>query len=197
MTQKPTKRKRGKELNDAIFQAALFILKNEGYDAVSFQDVAKRAGTSRSVLYRHWQTPFNLLSAATSDKILSTRDSLHDITFDTGSLRGDLISVLNYLLDNLRLFPENMIPAIAQEIARGNNPFSPEFFASEEFFDKILSQALTRGEIKALPKQSQRALFFNVIRYDMIFNFSQMNYHHLEVIVDEILLPIYFSNSAV
>ena len=54
-------RRRGSELKEAIYKAAINILENEGYEKVTFQNVAKEAKTTRSVLYRYWYDVFDLI----------------------------------------------------------------------------------------------------------------------------------------
>ena len=57
-------RRRGSELKEAIYKAAINILENEGYEKVTFQNVAKEAKTTRSVLYRYWNDVFDLIFEA-------------------------------------------------------------------------------------------------------------------------------------
>lgn len=184
-------RKRGKELLDTIFSAAIDLLENQGYDAVTFQNVATKAHTSRSVLYRRWKTPFDLLYEATNERVLSQRTSLHEVDFNTGSLRGDLIAVLSYMFANIKLFPKNMIPAITLEVARGRNVFNQGYFADNQFIDKIFADAVERGEIHSLPSKLQKDAFFQLQRYYMTFEYNNINSKLLTRLVDEVLLPLY------
>ncbi|WP_420831471.1 TetR/AcrR family transcriptional regulator [Paenibacillus sacheonensis] len=48
----PSTRKRGKELENAILEAAFEIFQTSGYPEMTFQNIAKKAKTSRTVLYR-------------------------------------------------------------------------------------------------------------------------------------------------
>ncbi|MEJ6018620.1 TetR/AcrR family transcriptional regulator [Corynebacterium sp. H113] len=51
---KPETRRTGDELLDAIATAVLKELQDEGYHGVTFEGVARRAETSKPVLYRRW-----------------------------------------------------------------------------------------------------------------------------------------------
>lgn len=186
-----SQRKRGKELTDTIFNAAIWLLEHQGYEAVTFQKVALRAHTSRSVLYRRWKTPFDLLYEATNERILSQQTSLHEIDFNNGNLRDDLIAVLNHMFVNMQLFPKNMIPAMALEISRGRNVFQQGYFSNNKFIDKVFQAAVDRGEISKRPTELQKAAFFQLQRYYMIFEYNQLTSELLAQLVDEVLLPIY------
>ncbi|HJE45623.1 TetR/AcrR family transcriptional regulator [Levilactobacillus namurensis] len=189
-------RKRGKILNNAIFEAAITILEKDGYDAVTFQNVAKKAQTSRSVLYRRWETPFDLLYAAANAKVLSQRTSMHKKSFNTGTLEGDLEAVLTYMFDNTRLFPKNLIPAMMTEIARGHNIFNQGYFADTHFIKTVFQQAIDRGELSTMPSDLQIAAFFQIQRYYMIFELNQITPELLTKLTKEVLLPIYLPTAS-
>lgn len=191
MVEQNKQRKRGKVLNETIFNAAISLLENKGYEAVTFQEVAKLAKTSRSVLYRRWKNPFDLLYEASNARILDQRTSMHSKNFDTGSLRGDLLAVLGYMFANTKLFPKNLIPAMMFEVSRGNNLFNQGYFSDTGFMANIFNRALERHEIKAIPTEIQKSTMFQLQRYYMIFALDDVDDHLLERLVDEVLLPIY------
>jgi len=191
MVEQNNKRKRGSVLNEAIFNAAITLLENKGYEAVTFNEIAKMAQTSRSVLYRRWKAPFDLLYEASNAKILTQRTSLHTKNFNTGSLRNDLLAVLVYMFENTKLFPKNLIPAMMFEISKGNNIFNQGYFSDTGFMDDIFENALKRGEISHLPNEIQRSALFQLQRYYMIFDLNLVNQSFLEQLVDDVLIPIY------
>src|SRR5687767_8812771 len=85
-----TSRRRGRELEDALLDAAWEELVEVGYARLTFEGVAARAGTSRPVLYRRWLNRSDLAIAA----IRRQRWTNPVATPDTGTVRGDLIALL-------------------------------------------------------------------------------------------------------
>jgi AcrR family transcriptional regulator len=90
---KPTRR-RGTELTQAIYRAAFEELARHGFGALAFDKLAPRAETGKSVLYRRWSTPSELLLAALNDPVEGFGDPPVP---DTGTLRGDLLALLQGL----------------------------------------------------------------------------------------------------
>lgn len=81
-------RRRGEELENAILDAAWAELSDVGYTALTIEAVAKRAGTSKPVIYRRWQSRAHLVMAAwAKQRPVSTK------TVDSGTLRGDLLAL--------------------------------------------------------------------------------------------------------
>ncbi|MCF7523562.1 TetR/AcrR family transcriptional regulator [Levilactobacillus brevis] len=56
-------RRRGDELESAIYQVTYQLLTTNNGTALTFSQVAKAAHTSRTVLYRYWESPFDLVLA--------------------------------------------------------------------------------------------------------------------------------------
>ena len=57
------RRRRGAELEQALLEATWAELTEVGYGALTFNAVAQRAGTSRTVVYRRWPTKRELTEA--------------------------------------------------------------------------------------------------------------------------------------
>jgi AcrR family transcriptional regulator len=70
------------------------LLAERGYDAVTFEEVARRAGASKPTLYRRWKSKRDMVVAALKAGP-ARRDDPDDI--DTGSLRGDLLALCERL----------------------------------------------------------------------------------------------------
>lgn len=90
----PARRGRGRrpaaEVRAGVLEAAGRILLSEGLAAVTFDRVAKEAGSSKTTLYKWWPSPGALAAAA-----YFTR-SRQVLEFpDTGDLRADLIAQLS------------------------------------------------------------------------------------------------------
>ncbi len=80
---------RTSQVTDRIFEVTMTLLEEGGFPAVTFQQVAERAGVGRATLYRRWPDPAFLvadtLAAMAADRIRIS---------DTGSLRSDLSAML-------------------------------------------------------------------------------------------------------
>ncbi|WP_039804078.1 TetR/AcrR family transcriptional regulator [Nocardia araoensis] len=85
----PVTRRRGRDLERALLDAARKELTAVGYHGLTFEGVAARAHTSKPVLYRRWPTRAELVTAALFDVLPSDEEPP-----DTGSLRGDVIALL-------------------------------------------------------------------------------------------------------
>jgi AcrR family transcriptional regulator len=77
-----------------VLEATVDALATTGYSALSIEDVAARAGVSRTTVYRRWPTKQDLVRAA----LLRFAEECPLIE-DTGSLRGDLQANLRALHD--------------------------------------------------------------------------------------------------
>ncbi|MDN5951451.1 MAG: TetR/AcrR family transcriptional regulator, partial [Loigolactobacillus coryniformis] len=98
-------RRRGVVLEAAIYQAVREIIDQDGIEAVTFQKVAAAAGTSKPVIYRRWDTPFELAIAAIQDKIRQDNQGRTDELVLTGTnLREDLLQVLQRFLISVNTF---------------------------------------------------------------------------------------------
>lgn len=79
------------ELETALLAAAWDELTEHGYDALTIDAVASRAGTSRPVLYRRWPGKHELVRAAIGYGAALDRAEPPD----TGTLRGDMLALLH------------------------------------------------------------------------------------------------------
>ncbi|NUU25504.1 MAG: TetR/AcrR family transcriptional regulator [Streptomycetaceae bacterium] len=82
-------RRRGKVLARAIGEAVIEELAERGYNSLTFEGVASRAGTGKSTLYRRWADKPSMVVDCLSTAMPGVDD------FDlTGDLRHDLTEVL-------------------------------------------------------------------------------------------------------
>ena len=83
-------RPRSERARKAILEAASELLLARGLSAVSMDAVAERAGVSKATIYRWWPTKETLALDALYTEWAAARPHPRD----TGSLRGDLLSLL-------------------------------------------------------------------------------------------------------
>ena len=85
----PRGRPRSERAHKAILDAANEILEERGFVDLTIDEVAQRAGVSKTTIYRRWPTKGTLVFEAFSADFLARQPSP-----DTGSLRGDLLTAL-------------------------------------------------------------------------------------------------------
>lgn len=90
-------RKRDHRRDGVILDAALAVLAEHGYDGMTIDIVAARAGSARATVYRRWATKEDLVLAAVAR--MSRDDVSLEALPDTGSLREDIVAMILPLSD--------------------------------------------------------------------------------------------------
>lgn len=106
-------RRRGEALVRAIHEAALAEVAETGLGGLTMEGIARRAATAKTVLYRRWPTPFELLIDALGEA--------HPVEVPTPAaddLRADLIAALTLLTDWMATPAAGAVLAITSERAR-------------------------------------------------------------------------------
>src|SRR4051812_26962749 len=85
-------RKRDHSRDAVILDATLAVLAEQGYDRMTIDAVAERAGAARATVYRRWPTKAGLVIAAVSRMSSGDVDAAN--LPDTGTLRGDLTAMI-------------------------------------------------------------------------------------------------------
>ena len=79
-----------RSLDPAILEAALAALAEHGYDQMSMDDVASRAGVGKAAIYRRWPSK----AAVVAEAIAHWRRGVASVQPpNTGSLRGDIAAL--------------------------------------------------------------------------------------------------------
>ncbi len=140
-------RPRDARVNRSILDASLDLFLEDGFDAMSIESVAERAGVGKTTIYRRWQSKEEL--------VVATIDSLYegmDVP-DTGDVRADLTSVVKHmhgLIQNTKA--GQALPRMAGEVARGTplghaymkNVMAPRLGAAGD----ALQRAKDRGDLQ-------------------------------------------------
>lgn len=85
-------RPRSEERGQAILDAALQLVAEVGYERLSMDALAERAHASKATIYRHWSCKAEIVAAA----IRCRAEASAEVVPDTGSLRGDLLALLQH-----------------------------------------------------------------------------------------------------
>ncbi|MFE2938237.1 TetR/AcrR family transcriptional regulator [Streptomyces sp. NPDC059255] len=130
-----------------LYEAALDVLRESGYDALTMEGVAARSRCGKSTLYRQWRTKPQLVAAA----LRGTRCvKLADV--DTGTLEGDLraaarVAAVGAGRDTALLHALSHAASQNPELllALREALIEPEIAA----IDAMLERAVARGELTA------------------------------------------------
>jgi AcrR family transcriptional regulator len=88
---------RSARVRKTVLDAALALLLERGYDGLSVADVARAADVAETTVYRRWPTKPELAAAAIGE-LAAAENPLPD----TGSLEGDLTTLLTQIVELLR-----------------------------------------------------------------------------------------------
>jgi AcrR family transcriptional regulator len=148
-------RRRDEALSQAIVDATLAILRTEGYDGLTIEAVARRAGVSRPAIYTRWRSLHDLVleaarQARTSGPVF---EGIIDVP-DTGSLHDDLLLVMRMSVALHRRMDERgildgFVAGIVADPSLG--PVFRENFMDPDFnrLMVIFERARARGELRA------------------------------------------------
>ena len=112
----PTGRPRSPEADDAILAAAVELFAEVGFDGLSIEHVARRAGVAKSTVYRRYPGKSELVADA-MDALAAGRV----VDPDTGSVRDDLVAIVGQIHATLtetdvgRALPSTLVAAAHHE----------------------------------------------------------------------------------
>ncbi|GAA4968834.1 AcrR family transcriptional regulator [Nonomuraea thailandensis] len=129
-----------------IFDATLRLVAERGYDGLTVEGVAERSGVNKTTIYRWWPSKAALLGAA-----LVESDVLGFDSPDTGSLRGDLVALVEGVRRLLTEPPGSDIAVAALGAAVRHPELDARRFFADRFAREreIFERAVGRGELKA------------------------------------------------
>ncbi|MEU5888583.1 TetR/AcrR family transcriptional regulator [Streptomyces sp. NPDC047461] len=131
-----------------LYTAVLELLREVGYDALTMDAVAARTKSSKATLYRQWGgKPELVVKAMRSQKPGGTAD------VDTGSLRGDLLTLVSREDDCTMERNSDLMRALAMAV-HGNPDLMQAFrelLVEPEMgeFKKVMQRSVDRGEVRA------------------------------------------------
>ena len=140
-------RPRDEARDQAILEAAVDLLAEVGYDAMSIESIANRAAVSKATIYRRWPGKAELVAEA-----LRRRHDPHGfVPPDTGSLRGDLLAAVENMLEQIEGLDGALICGLATAVRAdaqlGQMILADKKAHSEQIAGSIISRAQSRGEL--------------------------------------------------
>jgi AcrR family transcriptional regulator len=185
------RRRRGRALEEALLDAAWAELTDRGYDDMTIDAVAVRAGTSRAVLYRRWPNKQELVLAAVAHE--AGKDVV--VAPDTGSLRGDVIALLQQANKvRVRLATQLFTQLGGFYRQSGTSLADLSAFVQggrDAILEEAIQRAIDRGEIQ--PEQVTERIArlpVDLFRYEILMTMRPLSEEAIEEIVDGIFLPL-------
>ena len=150
MTTPQRGRPRSQQAQQAILNAAAELLLDRGPAAVSMDAVAERAGVSKATIYRWWPTK----EALALDALYTEWATARPRPRDTGTLRGDLLSLLRPWARLAGSRPYGRVIAALVTEAQNDPAFAAEYRRRlveprRDEAREIFRRAIERGEIGA------------------------------------------------
>jgi AcrR family transcriptional regulator len=180
-------RRRDDVLMEAIQAATLSELTDHGYSGVSFEGVARRAKTSKPVLYRRYRTRAEMVLDAISQSAAGQVVSPH-----AGSLRMDLISVLEQIDRQFSRFKAGVYRGVIGEADDSllDDALNAVGAVNSQTMRTILDVARARGELGPSPLPERVVLLpISLLRHELLFG-DPSNSRAIAVIVDQVYLPL-------
>lgn len=147
-----------------VLAATLDVIAEHGVSGATVDTVAARIGASKATIYRHWGSRARLIYAAISSLEGPSTEP------DTGSLRGDLVALIEHLVayfnrrEVARIFPSFIDAAVRDpELARLRQQTLRRGRTS---FERVVRRGIERGE---LPGDIDIALFVDLVRSTVIY----------------------------
>ena len=191
------RRSRGVSRERAILSAVIGLLGEAGYEAMTMDAVAARAHASKTTIYRRWPGKPELVRAAV-DAYIAGRVLR---SADTGSLRGDLLSVLQAMREHLT--PEFLAMMSGLVHAMRADPELAgslrSMFDEDSVSAELVARAVGRGELPADDAARLAPLVHEVVEaqvFRQIAAGGELGQRFAGHLVDDIVLPLLAGSAA-
>jgi AcrR family transcriptional regulator len=193
MTEAVRGRPRSERARLAILAAAAELLIDRGLTAVSMDAVAARAGVSKATIYRWWPTKETLALDALYTEWAAAQPS----EVDTGSLRGDLLSLLTPWARVASSRPYGRVIAALLSEAQTDPAYAAEYQQRvvqprRDRARAILARAIERAEIP--PSTSTEVaidLLYGPLYHRLLHGHAPLDDQFVADVVDMALTGIY------
>jgi AcrR family transcriptional regulator len=181
-------RPRSEKASQAILEAAADLLLENGLTAVSMDAVAARAGVSKATIYRWWPTKETLALDALYHEWAAVPSPR-----DTGSLRGDLLSLLRPWVRLAGRRPYGRAIAALITEAQTDPEFAREYRARfveprRDLARTIFRRAIERGEIPASTKtEVVLDLLYGPVYHRLLHGHAPLNDRFIRDVIDTTL----------
>ncbi len=187
----PATRRRGGDLEAAIFDAVFAQLEAVGYRGLTMEGVANGARTGKAALYRRWRSKDELITDALKHVLPEPPTAPA-----TGSVREDMLQILGCLRDTLIACRGAAFRVLKTESDEGMGLVHDVVRDRlsrpvRELLYEALQEAAARGEIR--PEAATRLISDvgpSVMVYRNLTEGGPITDDDLATLVDEVLMPI-------
>jgi AcrR family transcriptional regulator len=182
-------RKRDASRDDALCQAALEVLAEVGYDLLTIDAVAARAGAGKATCYRRWAGKAELVVDAIG------RMKAQPALPDTGTLRGDLVELTCHFYDADDTFRTDVQAGLVTGLVRDaqlREVFTEQFIAPRKaVYRTVFERAVERGEIPPVPNfELLSDVVPAMVFHQVILTGIPPDAAFVLTVIDQIVLPL-------
>jgi AcrR family transcriptional regulator len=184
----PRGRPRDPAREDAILDATVDLLVEAGYDRLTIEQVAHRAGAGKATVYRRWSSKADLVL----DAVTRIKPAVTDV--DTGTLDGDIARLTSAVCSKPSALANQVMCSVASALPR-----EPELLAAfrDRFIEpriqrieSVLERARDRGEIAdTVDIPLAASLVPSLMLQQMLMNGRPAGREYAQRIVDHVLRP--------
>lgn len=182
-------RKRDASRDDALCRAALEVLAEVGYDRLTIDAVAARAGAGKATCYRRWAGKPELVVDAVG------RMKAAPELPDTGTLRGDLVALTCHFHDPEDAFKNDVQAGLVSGLVRDaklREVFTERFIMPRKaVFRAVFERAIERGEIPPIPQYELLSdVVPSMVFHRLILTGRAPDAAFVQSVLDHIVLPL-------
>lgn len=189
-------RRRGADLEDAVYDATLSELADHGMAGLTFERIATRAGAGKASLYRRWASIDNLVLASLARAEDRAENGAHPAgtrLHATGDLRTELLTFLGHLADGLTTPAGRALTPLLLERERRPELWNRIMQLLVEPRQRLVTDALTRaierGDIPAEAVTPSRVGAGAALILARHLTTGPLTTENVTEIVDEVVLP--------
>ena len=176
MSQQPRYQRRKQDRPQEITDAALAAFAEKGYAATRVDDVAKRAGVSKGLLYLYFKTKEELFKAVVRSFVVPRIDKLSEI-IESSELSSEEF-LRGPFLDFVKTLPGSPVSVVIRlMIAEGpKHPDLVQFYWDNVVsrglgaISELLQRGVQTGEFRKSAVTEQPHLFIMPVLFSVIFN---------------------------
>ncbi|MFY9934336.1 MAG: TetR/AcrR family transcriptional regulator [Streptosporangiaceae bacterium] len=183
---------RGEAREKAILAAVIGLLGELGYEGVTMDAVAARAHASKTTIYTRWPGKAQLVRAAVDGYVAGRLPA----GADTGSLRGDLIAVMQAMAGHLTAEFLAMMSGLMHAMRTDSElaaSLRPRFGVGHTVALSIISRAAGRGELPAGADTELAGLTHEVIEAHVLRQMAAgrtLDPEFARHVVDDLVIPV-------
>ncbi len=160
MSQEPSSSRRARE--EAIFSAALRVIKRQGFHKARMADIAREAGISYGLVYHYFRNKEDLFESILQHWWDGLFRLMAEIDRSPADLRSQLRQVIDYFLNHYQRQPE-MVNIFITEISRSTTNLSPARLEHFTSFMALTEELMAQGQRSGVLRTDLRARYLTFI----------------------------------